>query len=60
MNFEQFLGCFAKLRETTVAFVMSVAVLPFVRKGQPRSHERDFHEISYLRIFRKFIDFIKI
>jgi len=60
MNFKQFLGGIAKLRKTTVVFVMSIFVLPFVRKGQPGSHERDFHEISYLRIFRKSIDFIKI
>ena len=36
---ETFLGAFAKLREATISFVMSVPT--------------DFHEIWYLSIFRK-------
>jgi hypothetical protein len=37
-----FLGTFAKLRKSTVSFVMSVC-----------SHWTDFHEISYWKMFRK-------
>jgi hypothetical protein len=45
-----FLGAFAKLRKATISFVMSIC--PSVRMEQPGSHWTDFHEISYLSIFR--------
>jgi len=46
-----FLGTFAKLRKTTISFVMSVR--PSVRMEQLGSHWTDFHEIWYLSIFSK-------
>ena len=46
-----FLGAFAKLRKTTTSFVM-YARLP-VRTEQLGSQWKDFHEIWYLKIFRK-------
>ena len=45
------LSVFAKLRKTTIRFVMSVC--PFVRIEQLGSHWTDFREIRYLIIFHK-------
>ena len=44
-------GAFAKLRKAAISFVMSVRLS--IRTEQLGSHWTDFHEISYLRIFRK-------
>ena len=57
-----FLGAFAKLRKATVSFVMYVhpSVRHSTRMQQIGSHSTDFHEIWYLRIFRKSIDKIQI
>ena len=46
-----YLGAFAKLRKTTIGFVMSVRLS--IRIEQPSSHWTDFPEIWYLRIFSK-------
>jgi hypothetical protein len=42
-SFPPFLGAFAKLRKTTILFVMSVH--PSVLMEQLGSHRTDFHEI---------------
>ena len=42
----------------SVKFVMRV--FPFIRKEQCGSHSKDFHEIWHLRIFRKFVEKIKV
>jgi len=49
--FWSFLGEFAKLRKATISIVVSVRLS--VRMEQLGSHWTDFHEIWYLRIFRK-------
>jgi len=46
-----FLGAFVKLRRATISFVMSA--YPPVRMKKFGSHMKDFHEILFLRIFRK-------
>jgi len=48
---DQFLGAFAKLRKATINFFMSVRLS--VLMEQLGFHWTDFHEILYLRIFRK-------
>jgi hypothetical protein len=48
---EEILGEFAKLRKGTINFIMSVRLS--VRMEQLGSDWTDFHEILYLRIFRK-------
>jgi len=53
-----FLGEFAKLRKATISFVMSVC--PSVRMEQIGSYWMDFHEILYLRIFRKSVEKIQV
>jgi hypothetical protein len=45
-----FLAAFAKLREATIGFIMSVR--PSVRMEHPASYWSDFYEIRYLSIFR--------
>jgi hypothetical protein len=49
------LGDLAKLRTGTISFVMFVRLFirPSVRMEQLGSLRTDFHEIQYLRIFRK-------
>ena len=56
-----FLGACAKLRRTNIGFVMFVrmSVRP-VRMEQLGSHWTDFHEIWYLRIFRKYVNRIQV
>jgi hypothetical protein len=54
----QFLGAFAKLRKTTISFVMSVRLS--VRMKQLGSHWVDFDSIWSLRLFSKFIKKIQI
>ena len=54
----EFLGTFEKLRKTTISFVMSVH--PLVSMKQLGSHWSDFHEISYLRIFQKSVQKIRV
>ena len=49
-----FSGAFAKLRKATISLAMSAGVLCVFRTEQLGSHWKDFHEISYLSIFRKF------
>jgi len=49
---------FAKLRKVTISFFMSVR--PPVRMVQLGSHWMNFHEISYLSIFRKSVEKIKV
>jgi hypothetical protein len=51
-------GPIAKWRKATVGFVMSVR--PSVHTQQLRSHWTNFHDISYLRIFRKSVEKIRI
>jgi hypothetical protein len=48
------LDAFATLPEATVSFVMSARLS--VRREQLVSHWSDFHEIWYLRNFRKSVD----
>jgi hypothetical protein len=48
-----FLRAFAKLRKATIGFVMSVR--PSARMEQLGSHGTDFHEVSYLRVYRKYV-----
>jgi hypothetical protein len=57
-TFPPFLGAFAKLRKATIRFVMSVH--PSVLMEQLGSHWKDFHEILYLRIFRKSVEKIQV
>jgi hypothetical protein len=45
---------FAKLREAIISFVMSVRL--YVRVEKHGSHWKDFHEIWYLSIIRKFVE----
>jgi len=47
-----FLGAFANLRKTTISIFLSYCM--FVRMEQLCSHWRDFHEIWYLNIFRRY------
>ena len=60
--FISFLGVFAKFRKVTISFVMSVclSICPYVRMEQLRFHRMDFREISYLSIYRSFIEKIEI
>jgi hypothetical protein len=53
----QILGEFAKLRKATISFAMYVR--PSVRTEQLGSHWTDFHEICYLRIYRKYVEKIQ-
>jgi hypothetical protein len=46
-----FSGTFAQLRKVTTSFIMSVC--PSVRMEQLGSHQKDFHEIRYLTIFKQ-------
>ena len=54
----QFLDALAKLWNATITFIMSVR--PFSRMEQLCSHERDFHEIWYLIIFRQSFEKIQV
>jgi hypothetical protein len=54
---ELFSAAFAKLRQATITFVTSVC--PSVRMEQLGSHWADFHNILYLKIFRKTVEKIK-
>ena len=49
-----FLGAFAKLRKSTISFVMSV------RMEKLGSQWTDFHEILYLIIFRNAVEKIQV
>jgi hypothetical protein len=53
----RFLGAFTNLRKATFSFVMSIrlSVRPSAL-DQVGSHWTDFHEIGYLRIFRKSVE----
>ena len=52
-----FLGSLAKLRKATISFDMYVlSVRPSIRMEQLGSHYKDFREILYLRIFRKYVE----
>jgi hypothetical protein len=53
-----FLGAFAKLRRATISTDMSVR--PSVRMEQLGSQSNDFHENSYLSIFRKSVEKIQL
>jgi hypothetical protein len=53
-----FLGALAKLRKSTISFVMSVH--PSVRIEQLASNWTEFHKIRYLSIFRKSVEEIQI
>jgi hypothetical protein len=44
----------AKLRKATIIFVMSDPLS--VRMDQLGTHWTDFHEMRYLRIFRKYVE----
>jgi len=52
------IGAFAKLQVVTISFVVSVR-LP-IRMEQLGSHWTDFHDIWYLRIFRKCVVKIQV
>jgi hypothetical protein len=52
LNSVLILGAFAKLRKATISFV--VFFCPSVRVEQLGFHWKDFHEILYLDIFRKY------
>ena len=54
-----FLGALANLPKATISF-MSVRVRPPARMEQLSSCHTDFHEIWYLRIFRKSVQKIKV
>jgi len=49
---------FAKLRKATISFFMSVR--PSARMEELGSHRMDFHEVSYLNIFRNSVEKIQI
>ena len=53
-----FLARFAKLRNATISFVMSVCVS--VRMEQLGSHWTYFGEILYLRLFRIYVEKINV
>jgi hypothetical protein len=53
-----FLGAFAKLRKTTISFVMSVPLS--VRVERLRCNWTDFHEIWYLNMSRKSVEKIRV
>jgi hypothetical protein len=57
-----FLGAFAKLRKTTISFVMPFrpSVRPSVRMEQLGSHWTDFYEIWYVNIFRCTVQKIEV
>jgi len=55
---QPFLGAFAKLRKATISYIMSVHLS--VRMEQLGSHWEEFHEIWYLRIFRKSVENIQV
>jgi hypothetical protein len=57
-HFNTFLGAFEKLWKATISFVMSVG--PSVRKEKLCSHWTYFHELWYLRIFRKSVEKIQV
>ena len=50
-NITLLLGAFAEMRKPSISFVRSAR--PSVRIEQLGSNWADFHEIDYLRIFRK-------
>ena len=54
----QFLGAFAKLWKATTGF--DIPVCPSTRMKQLGSHWTEFHEISYLNIFRKSVSVIRL
>ena len=49
-----FLGAFAKLRQKTISFVLFVPIS--VHTEQLGSYWKDFHDVLYLRIFRKSVE----
>jgi hypothetical protein len=51
-------GIFAKLPKAAVSFVMNVR--PSVRMEHLCFHWKNFHEVSYLRIFRKPVENIQV
>ena len=53
-----FLGGFGKLRKAIISFVMSVRLSG--RTEQLGSQWKDFHEIWYLRVFRKSVAQIQV
>jgi hypothetical protein len=60
------LEAFAKLRKTTIGFVMPVclsvclSVRSSVRMEQLGSYWTDFHEIEYFGIFRKSVEKVQV
>jgi len=54
----KFLGVFAKLRKSSISFVMPVRLS--VRMEQLAYYWTDFHEIWYLRIFRISVEKIQV
>ena len=57
-NHQDFLGASTNLRKATISFVRSVRLS--VRIEKLVSHLKDFHEISYLRSFRKSVEKIQV
>jgi len=55
-----FLGAFAELRKVTISFVTSVRPSVHISLEQLGSHCTDFHEISYLRIFKNSVKKIQV
>jgi len=58
-NFWSFAGAFAKLREVTISFVMSVR-LSAHRHEHFSYHYTDFQKILYLNFFRKYAEKIQV
>ena len=54
-KFGSILGAFAKLRKTTISFAFSAS--PYGKLG---SCWTDFHEISYLRFSRQFVEKVHV
>jgi hypothetical protein len=54
----EFQSVFARLRKSTISFVISVC--PSVRKEELWSHRIYFYEILYLIIIRKSVEYIKV
>jgi len=63
---ERYLVAFAKMRSAAITFVMSVYLSVCqsfrlsVSMEQLGSHWTDWHEVSYLSIFRKFVENVPV
>ena len=57
-----FSDAFTELRKAAISFVMSVrpSIRPSVSTEQLNSHWTNFHEFSYLSVFRKSVEKIQV